>query len=388
MSSSSTSSSSSRRVLWGALLLSVLLHVLLGVLWIRGGRETRAVAQNATSPIEVEVVLSEPEPLPEEPEPRPQAAPRPPRSPVPQAPPLVQAPEPAEPVEEPGDPPEDTRPTQSPDAPLALRDTPVNLRPGLHTPFSSLGEGERITSSTDAGVPHLATSADPDFVQHLVVGDLARARVKRGISHSYYGELGKALLKAWDAEKAVEARGLEGWLAQTGEKVQTIARAYVDKAREFAQSGALFDAPTKSRTVPSGPAGADGQLASLGARRQLKNVIRQDLRETRRAEVKVIQDGSGRLISVEIEKPSRDAKIDNQALADVRAAAENLPPPPPDAVGEDDRLVSIWSFELIVSISPPVPMVSVTFDEALGFFDARMPLDRRIYKRVQLVAFY
>jgi hypothetical protein len=31
-------------------------------------------------------------------------------------------------------------------------------------------------------------------------------------------------------------------------------------------------------------------------------------------------------------------------------------------------------------------MVTITFDEVLGFFDARLPLDRRIYKRIRLVA--
>jgi len=29
--------------------------------------------------------------------------------------------------------------------------------------------------------------------------------------------------------------------------------------------------------------------------------------------------------------------------------------------------------------------VSIEFDEALAFLDVRMPLDRRIYKRVKLV---
>ena len=55
-------------------------------------------------------------------------------------------------------------------------------------------------------------------------------------------------------------------------------------------------------------------------------------------------------------------------------------------VGSRNRLVSIWQFELIVSISPPVPSFSFEFDEALKFIDARMPLDRRIYKRVRLVS--
>ena len=50
------------------------------------------------------------------------------------------------------------------------------------------------------------------------------------------------------------------------------------------------------------------------------------------------------------------------------------------------ELVSLWQFELIVSVSPPVPSFSFEFDESLKFIDARMPLDRRIYKRVRLVS--
>ena len=36
--------------------------------------------------------------------------------------------------------------------------------------------------------------------------------------------------------------------------------------------------------------------------------------------------------------------------------------------------------------TPPIPTFTFEFDEALGFIDARLPLDRRIYKKVRLVS--
>ncbi len=47
---------------------------------------------------------------------------------------------------------------------------------------------------------------------------------------------------------------------------------------------------------------------------------------------------------------------------------------------------SLWQFELIISISPPVPTFSIEFDAEMKITDARLPLDRRIYKRVRLLS--
>lgn len=402
---------SSRRPLLGALVLSVLLHGAMGGWWLTREPLARPVTSRAPTPIEIVLVppeskqqaaleTSEAEP-PQRPEqkqkpgkkPEPEALAQRPPPPPPEAPAEIprvgEGADSSSPLERPAHGAPEPEPLALTDAPLAGTGAPLTLRPNLHTPFSSLGTGEGSAGGgIDAGVLRIPTSADSDFVEHLVQDDLARAKVKRGVAHSYYGELGKALLSAWDAEKAVDAAGLEGWLAQAGERIQNVARAYADKARGYAQTGQLYDAPTGKRTNAPTSAGADGALASLDLRRQIKEDIRKDLRESRRAEVKVIQDGSGRLLAVELVKPSRDPKIDQQALSDVRSAAAKLPPPPPEATGADDRLVSVWSFEVIISITPPVPMVAISFDEALGFFDARLPLDRRIYKRVQLLAFY
>jgi hypothetical protein len=75
-------------------------------------------------------------------------------------------------------------------------------------------------------------------------------------------------------------------------------------------------------------------------------------------------------------------------MEDVRAAARKLPVPPDDAREGRETLVSLWEFELEISITPPVPVIAVEFDEVLGLKDLRVPLDRRIWKRVRLVAVY
>jgi TonB family protein len=114
--------------------------------------------------------------------------------------------------------------------------------------------------------------------------------------------------------------------------------------------------------------------------------MREQFKAVRRAVIRVVQDKDGKLTKVELVQPSQDAEVDRQALLDVKNAAEKLPPPPEEALEGKQQLSSLWTFELIVSISPPVPTISFEFDEALGFIDARLPLDRRIYKKVRLYA--
>ena len=58
--------------------------------------------------------------------------------------------------------------------------------------------------------------------------------------------------------------------------------------------------------------------------------------------------------------------------------------PDPSALRGREQLVSTWAFELEISITPPVPAIAIEFDEVLGV-NVRLPLDRRIWKRVRLV---
>lgn len=275
------------------------------------------------------------------------------------------------------------------DAPTA--DAPVAAAPRLLAPrlgLPSLG----ISLSMDAGV-ELAQEEErglraPEIPKDLV-GELARAtlgkgKVDRGLVHPYYQQLGKALLKTWDADRAVSARGIKGWADSTVANTKAFNRIWLEKAQVYGSSGSPFDVAADGRAKPLNDRLLPGQ--DLQARREVAKEMSKQFKSSRRAEIRVTQAASGKLVKVELIKPSNDANVDNQALVDVRAAAEKLPAPPEDALNGRPVLVSIWEFELVVSITPPVPTFTFEFDEALGFVDVRLPLDRRIYKKVKLLS--
>ncbi len=236
----------------------------------------------------------------------------------------------------------------------------------------------------DGGVvdPHAPPSAQ-SLVEELVSESVGRGRVERGLVHPYYGELGKALMRAWDADRAVKEHGLQGYFDMGMERGRAYSRVWMERAADYGASGsfAARNRPSEDRRRPPSTAGD----ASLNARREMRQQMRQEFHSTRRALIRVVQDSRGQLLDVQLLEPSHQPEVDREAVKDVRAAAERLPPPPPEAVGGRARITSVWEFELRISISPPIPSFSFEFDEALGFVDTRLPLDRRIYKRVRLV---
>ncbi|MDP2275822.1 MAG: TonB C-terminal domain-containing protein [Archangium sp.] len=262
----------------------------------------------------------------------------------------------------------------------------------------TLVPGSAFAISLDAGVIDVEAEVDKnrglraleppkDLVGLLAKETLGKGRVDRGLVHPYYSQLGKALLKNWDADRVAKS-GLKGLMEQTGENLKLYNEIYAERASIYGKSGnPLGDLPntTNRRAAVNdrvgGIAGVD-----LEQRKELQKQMREAYKATRRAVIKVVQDASGKLTAVELVQPSSDAKIDKEALVDVRTAAEKLPPPPPEALEGRASLTSIWSFELVISISPPVPTFTFEFDEALGFIDMRLPLDRRIYKKVRLVS--
>ncbi|HEX8825747.1 MAG TPA: energy transducer TonB, partial [Archangium sp.] len=231
----------------------------------------------------------------------------------------------------------------------------------------------------DAGVPEPAT---PEArVADMVLEGVRRGKVDRGLVHPYFSQLGKSLLKEWDAERAVSAKGLKGFLEQSRGNSGEWMRVWSDRAATYANTGS----PLATNTPDAYDRLPPGGDPSLEARRTLRRQMREDFRATRRATVRVVQDTQGKLLSVELVTPSNDAQVDREAIADIRAAAERLPPPPPEAIQGRTQLVSLWQMELIISISPPVPTVSLEFDAEMKLTDMRMPLDRRLYKRVRLL---
>jgi TonB family protein len=235
----------------------------------------------------------------------------------------------------------------------------------------------------DEGLRGLAPQSADQVVRALTAETVGRGKVARGLVHSWYGELGKALLRHWDADRAVSQRGLSGYFEQTKDNSRNFRRIWMERAHQYGASGNPLDEQGESlanegRAPPS-------VSPSLEARRAVRRQVRQEFRATKKATVRVVQDAQGRLLTAELVSPSNDAQVDREALADVRGAAQQLPAPPAEVLAGREHLVSLWQFELIVSISPPVPTMRFEFDEALGFIDTRLPLDRRIYKRVRLL---
>lgn len=310
---------------------------------------------------------------PERPPPR--ALPRPPRE-RPATEPL-----PARPSEVPSDAPREA-PTSAPVAEQPK--VTISLLPGSSFALA-LDAGITLVEEPPTGLR--ALEAPKDLVGSLTKETLGRGRVDRGLVHPYYSQLGKALLKHWDAERVAKS-GLKGLAQQTQENFKMFNDIWADKAAEYGRSGnPMGDVDLGSNrraAVNNNIQGVNG--SDLEQRKELGRQLREAYKATRRAVIRVVQNEEGKLLKVELVQPSNDAKVDHEALVDVRTAAEKLPPPPPEALEGKATLSSLWSFELVVSISPPVPTFTFEFDEALGFIDMRLPLDRRIYKKVRLVS--
>ncbi|MCY1080852.1 TonB C-terminal domain-containing protein [Archangium lansingense] len=368
----------SRRRLLLALLLSFGLHV--GVwLWMEARRSPLAEQRPLPpAPATLQFVEVEVAPPPEPPKPTPPSPPppKPPRRPLPS---VAQAPKPPP---SPAEPPAITAAPPAGDSPRA--DVPRSEVPRLDAPQllpspSLSWSPDRGVSVLDAGVP--GPSTPEEKVADMVMEGVRRGRVDRGLVHPYFSELGKSLLKNWDAERAVSAKGLQGFLDQTRGNSKEWMRVWSERASAYANTGSVLDADTPE-AYDRLPPGGD---ASLEARRTLRRQMKEQFRATRRATVRVVQDTEGRLLSIELVTPSNDIQIDREAVADIRNAAASLPVPPPEALQGRTQLVSLWQIELIISISPPVPTVSIEFDAEMKLTDLRMPLDRRLYKRVRLL---
>lgn len=369
----------SRRRLLLALLLSFGVHAGLW-LWMEVRRSPLAEQRPLSpAPATLQFVEVEVAPPPEPPKPLPPSPP-PPRPSRRQPPALAQAPKPPPPAQ--AEPPAVTEAPPASDSPRADVPRAEGPRLGasrlLPTPSLSWSPGGGV-DVPDAGVP--VPSTPEEKVADMVMEGVRRGKVDRGLVHPYFSELGKSLLKNWDAERAVSAKGLKGFLDQTRGNSAEWMRVWSDRAAAYANTGSALDADTPE-AYDRLPPGGD---PSLEARRTLRRQMKEQFRATRRATVRVVQDTEGRLLSVELITPSNDMQIDREAVADIRAAAASLPVPPPEALQGRTHLVSLWQIELIISISPPVPTVSIEFDAEMKLTDLRMPLDRRLYKRVRLL---
>jgi TonB family protein len=260
--------------------------------------------------------------------------------------------------------------------------------PSARPPDLSVRWQGAVSAADEAGAGDrgIDVVAAPATLNGWLQEQAGRDRVGLGLVHPYYRDVGRVLLGAWDAERAISRRGLSGYLAQAGENLRTFGRVWQQVADGYGRTGApgLVDGGSDrvKELAALPPGSASDSLMSAEIQRQLRPAFSQG----RVAVVRVTQAADGRLLSVELVSPSHDPEADRMAVAGVRAAAERLPAPPDEARAGRETLVSLWEFELEVSITPPIPVVAIEFDEVLGLTDVRVPLDRRIWKRVRLVA--
>jgi outer membrane biosynthesis protein TonB len=364
---------------------SLLFHLAVVAFALTRARRPVTPSQRPLQLTVVEVVGPAPAPLPA-PEPlEVQPTPPPRRSPptrAPKAPPPTVVAEPA-PAPAPSPPSSDVpravaAPPPSAPSPRLLPRADLALEPPSAPSELALTEEQAKGGLKAPEIPQ-------DLAQHLAREAVGKAKVKRGLVHPYYSDLGKAMLKHWDAERAVSQKGLRGFGENFRDNSRLGMRMWQENAQRFAGSGSPLvegeDEPVRMPEKVS--AGVDETLAR---RQALRRQGRQEWRSSKRAEIRVVQDARGKIVAADLVKPSRDPNVDKEAVRDVRAAAEAMPPPPPELLAGREQLVSHWLFELVVSINPPVPTFSFEFDEALGYIDPRLPLDRRIYKRVRLLA--
>lgn len=215
---------------------------------------------------------------------------------------------------------------------------------------------------------------------------MGHRKVASGLADPFFLDLGHALLGAWDPEKVVTARGLPGYLAQLGRSLVDFAAIYADEAARYGRTGSPF-APG---SVPSGIAGLaavpEGLTTAISDQMAAARTLAEQSRTRHAALVRLVQRADGRLVSVDLVRSSDDSSVDAQSLRDLRQAAASLPAPTAGALAGRPTVTSVWEFSLVVSITPPLPMIAVQFDEVLGLVDARLPLDRRIFKLVRLVS--
>ncbi|MFN0061383.1 MAG: hypothetical protein ACKVPX_02535 [Myxococcaceae bacterium] len=98
------------------------------------------------------------------------------------------------------------------------------------------------------------------------------------------------------------------------------------------------------------------------------------------ARVRLVQRNDGALLEVSLLAPPRSAELGRNLLADLRAGAATLPPPPPEVLRGRDQFASLWDFR----VKPPTGIkLSVEFD-AVAIFDKRA-LPKSTRKAVEFI---
>lgn len=376
------------RVLKLALALSLVLHLLLLWWWQRiplPSAQPPASSHSTQRPVEVLVVDVPPA------RPSPPPAPAPPR----------QGPETRQPEAEHNQdrprtspPSAGTPPTPAPlasDVPRAEQGPEKpSLLPGAGTLALQPGGDLPVAPPDEPGPPgtRLRAPAHPASPQELVAetarDTVARRRTESGLTHAYFGDMGKVLVRRFRQSHADVESG-----RTTKEKVAQKAR---DVSSVLSRSGEMEDPlahPRRVDPLASGP--ASHPMLEDAQKRLAYSLPNKWTHSEGVAVVRLTQGAGGKVIAVELLAPSGNGGLDQAAVTAVRELGEELPSLPPEVLMGRDSVVSEWKFELLRTVGGPgangVGIVG-TFDPVTGVEDALPTFAARSQVRVTLVAYY
>jgi hypothetical protein len=361
---------------WGGLLASLAAHL---VLALELGRRPPSPPP-PKSPAIVELELVKPPP----PRPRPAQAPPPPVQ-RPKPSPSAARRTPPTPAQAAPSPAVATAPVPAPDAPTSLDapSPPVDLRAAGQAAADRAGDLIVVQPAPGPEPERQITAPERlddanERTQHLIAERLGQDRVQRGMIDPYFTQLGHALSRSWRPPTHVTRDSLVDNTAQLGEDALIGLKAWQKVAERYGKTGRPVDSDVP-RDDPLNP------LQEWGA---LREQLLAQYRQVNQTVVRITQGAAGQLLHAELVQASQDPELDALVLRELRAGEMQLPRPPDSGLGISKVIRSVWAFQLVISISPPHPAAVVTgsFDPLDGELDVRVPLDRRVYKYVQLLS--
>lgn len=375
------------RVLKLALAFSLVLHVVLLWWWQRippPPAQPSVSSHSTQEPVEVIVVDI------------------PPARPAPAPPPTLNPPRQGPETRQPqagrkGDrsrtaPPSEAPPPPAP-APLASdvpraepRPEKPSLLPGADT-LALQSDGDFPVPPPEPGPPgtRLRAPEPPASPQELATetarDTIARRRAESGLSHSYFGDMGKVLTRHFQQSHAdVEHE------QTTKEKV---ARKANDVGSVLSRSGEMEDPMKHPRRVDPLAAGPASHPMMEEAQERLAYMLPTQWTHSEGvAVVRLTQDPDGEVLSAELLAPSGNGGLDQAAVTAVEELGEELPSLPPEVLMGRDSVVSEWKFELLRTVGGPGMGVSGTFDPVTGVADTLPTFAARTKVSVTLLAYY
>lgn len=227
--------------------------------------------------------------------------------------------------------------------------------------------------------------ASPEaLVDGTVRDSMAEARIRNGLSNSYFTGVGRALLRQFEKAQADAERE-----AKLGAKVLQKAR---DVSSVLSRSATLEDPLARSRR-PDPLASLPSQSAAVeDAHKRVAYALPYAwTRSEGVVVVRLTQAADGRVLSAELIESSGDAGLDGAAVSSVRALGEDAAPPPPEVLKGRDAAVSEWRFELLRTIAGPAALglgLVGTFDVTSGLQDTLPSFAGRSQVRVSLLRYH